>query len=90
MLNHFRTLLRLGAFTAGAIVLWPLYIVAFRLGGHAAGIVVLIAVPALLWYVLDRPDWITRRRLQGGQCLRCGYDLTGNVSGVCPECGSPA
>lgn len=25
---------------------------------------------------------------QGAQvCLRCGYDLTGNVSGDCPECG---
>ena len=23
-----------------------------------------------------------------GQCLTCGYDLTGNVSGVCPECGN--
>jgi len=22
-----------------------------------------------------------------GRCRRCGYDLTGNVSGVCPECG---
>jgi hypothetical protein len=22
-----------------------------------------------------------------GQCQRCGYDLTGNVSGRCPECG---
>jgi len=22
------------------------------------------------------------------QCSRCGYDLTGNNSGVCPECGS--
>lgn len=22
-----------------------------------------------------------------GQC-RCGYDLTGNTSGVCPECGA--
>jgi hypothetical protein len=20
-------------------------------------------------------------------CLNCGYDLTGNVSGICPECG---
>ena len=20
-------------------------------------------------------------------CLKCGYDLTGNASGVCPECG---
>jgi len=27
------------------------------------------------------------RRRRKGLCLRCGYDLTGNVSGVCPECG---
>ncbi len=23
-----------------------------------------------------------------GSCQKCGYDLTGNVSGVCPECGT--
>jgi hypothetical protein len=23
-----------------------------------------------------------------GRCSRCDYDLTGNVSGVCPECGT--
>ena len=23
-----------------------------------------------------------------GHCSKCGYDLTGNESGVCPECGS--
>jgi len=28
-------------------------------------------------------------RRQLGLCVRCGYDLTGNVSGVCPECGTP-
>lgn len=22
-------------------------------------------------------------------CVRCGYDLRGNVSGTCPECGMP-
>ncbi len=22
-------------------------------------------------------------------CPRCGYNLTGNVSGICPECGRP-
>jgi hypothetical protein len=26
-------------------------------------------------------------RLRAGQCMHCGYDLTGNVSGICPECG---
>lgn len=25
-----------------------------------------------------------------GECVRCGYDLTGNVSGKCPECGTIA
>jgi hypothetical protein len=24
-----------------------------------------------------------------GLCKKCGYNLTGNVSGVCPECGNP-
>ena len=37
---------------------------------------------------------LRRRRAQlrreAGLCTRCGYDLTGNVSGVCPECGGPA
>ncbi|MFI5378483.1 MAG: hypothetical protein ACHRHE_04240 [Tepidisphaerales bacterium] len=24
-----------------------------------------------------------------GICEKCGYNLTGNVSGICPECGTP-
>ena len=24
-----------------------------------------------------------------GSCLTCSYDLTGNTSGTCPECGAP-
>ena len=27
------------------------------------------------------------RRRRRGLCLKCGYDLTGNVTGVCSECG---
>jgi hypothetical protein len=27
------------------------------------------------------------KRASAGHCARCGYDLTGNVSGICPECG---
>jgi hypothetical protein len=36
------------------------------------------------------------RRLKSGEqvnhplCRKCGYSLTGNVSGVCPECGAEA
>jgi len=27
-------------------------------------------------------------RVRLGHCAACDYDLTGNVSGVCPECGT--
>ena len=32
--------------------------------------------------------WYRDRRLPG-HCRRWAYDLTGNVSGICPECGAP-
>jgi hypothetical protein len=45
-------------------------------------IVLVAAIPtALLWYRDSPPP--------KGCCRKCGYDLTGNVSGVCPECGKP-
>ncbi|HEX5243399.1 MAG TPA: hypothetical protein VFW23_09090 [Tepidisphaeraceae bacterium] len=28
------------------------------------------------------------RRKAGGMCVSCGYDLKGNASGICPECGT--
>jgi hypothetical protein len=31
---------------------------------------------------------LQRRRRRPGLCPQCSYNLTGNVSGVCPECGS--
>jgi hypothetical protein len=31
----------------------------------------------------------TRHRQQMRECLTCGYNLHGNTSGVCPECGTP-
>lgn len=31
-----------------------------------------------------------RRRRKQGRCLHCGYLLEGNLSGVCPECGTHA
>lgn len=30
-----------------------------------------------------------RRRHRAGRCVACGYNLTANVSGLCPECGGP-
>jgi hypothetical protein len=31
--------------------------------------------------------WHPARRIPPGHCQKYGYSLTGNVSGVCPECG---
>ena len=32
--------------------------------------------------------WYDRRCYPPGHCQKCGYDLTGNESGVCSECGT--
>ena len=42
--------------------------------------------PLLLMVQRARHHW----RVPGERCSSCGYNLTGNVSGVCPECGTPA
>ncbi len=47
-------------------------------------VVLLAAYPALAFARSPRRRW---RRRREGRCLACGYDLTGNTSGVCPECG---
>ena len=48
-----------------------------------------------LWFLLllviaatTRVIWWKRRARPPAHCARCGYDLTGNVSGICPECGT--
>lgn len=41
----------------------------------------IVAIPtALLW-------WLGREGFPPQCCPKCGYDSTGNTSGVCPECG---
>ncbi len=39
----------------------------------------------LRWYGADIES--ARRAQNPSLCPGCGYDLTGNVSGICPECG---
>lgn len=53
-----------------------------------AEVVTVLAIPPLLWLALRaRRRLVPHRRRRLGRCLRCGYDLTGNTSGVCSECG---
>lgn len=51
---------------------------------------VLLLATAPTWFLIRYSIGPLRRnrRSKLGLCLNCGYDLTGNVSGVCPECGS--
>ncbi|UCE61593.1 MAG: hypothetical protein JSU63_07550 [Phycisphaerales bacterium] len=45
----------------------------------------LVTYPLIAYIRGPLRRWRRRRR---GMCLSCGYDLTGNESGVCPECGT--
>lgn len=45
---------------------------------------ILVSYPA--WFLVRGSVRLRRRRRQG-LCLACGYNLTGNTSGRCPECG---
>ncbi|MCP4250265.1 MAG: hypothetical protein GY778_24745 [bacterium] len=38
-------------------------------------------------FIICTPIRRRRFRRAHGLCIYCGYDLTGNESGVCPECG---
>ncbi|MCB9852902.1 MAG: hypothetical protein H6819_07390 [Phycisphaerales bacterium] len=54
-----------------------------------------LSVPTLAFFLVNA--WIIRKRLatrriellRSGVCVKCRYNLKGNISGVCPECGSP-
>lgn len=51
------------------------------------------AIPLWIWFLaIGAPTlWLWRfdHHPKPGHCP-CGYDMTGNQSGVCPECGSPS
>ncbi len=45
----------------------------------------LMLLPAAVLIILQ----LSSRRRPPGHYPSCGYNLTGNVSGICPECGVP-
>ncbi len=59
------------------------------LGLICAPIAVCVLPTLLLWLVDYGLSRSSHDSMQPGHCQRCGYDLTGNVSGICPECGTP-
>jgi hypothetical protein len=70
-----------------AAFLMPPILSIFHGGGLWWAVAAVVVATGTL-YALYRPNEILYERKAKGQCLRCGYDLTGNVSGVCPECGN--
>ena len=46
---------------------------------------ILLAYPTIAFIRGPFKRWRRRRR---GECVACGYNLTGNVTGVCSECGT--
>ena len=44
---------------------------------------ILFAIGPTIWLI----KWRKRRKLGANTCPTCGYDLTGNKTGECPECG---
>jgi hypothetical protein len=61
---------------------WAFITVIFAIG--------LIMCAAFLGYVRKgmieaEVEW--RLKMRNRFCVRCGYSLRGNVSGICPECG---
>ena len=75
----------------------PLWLISMTVrGAYDAGLsdagaielVSLYAVGFCLTWVFLRRRLRRCRRLHSGCCSRCGYNLTGNTSGVCPECGT--
>ena len=47
--------------------------------------ILFLAYPVLT--IVRSPRVRRRHRQRHGLCLYCGYDLRGNMSGACPECG---
>ena len=56
-------------------IVFPLWLTTITLG--LVGTVPLVSGPIRQW-----------RRKRNGWCLECGYNLTGNRTGRCPECGT--
>jgi len=65
--------------------LWPTY----ADSGWTRSITIPLVLPLLAILLVSwRLGVIEERRGCSGRCMQCGYDLTGNVTGLCPECGT--
>lgn len=63
--------------------------VRYEASTHTHLVIVPLYIPFLIAVILPAVSIVKslRKRKSGNQCPYCDYDLTGNQSGICPECG---
>ena len=63
-------------------ILALIFVNGVHIDGKDSSVFLLSAITAVLAMVIKPISRIPR-----GHCTACGYNLTGNTTGVCPECG---
>jgi len=66
---------------------WPLLVIHRWQFGWTTGLALPFWPLVLIFIVSTLNLYLRSRRPLKGLCHACGYDLTGNTSGTCPECG---
>ena len=74
------------------IVMWTggLLSVLIAAAGFVLRLPLLVPLALVLVPTLASAFLLRKHGRRPGRCRACGYDLTGNQSGRCPECGTPA
>jgi len=62
----------------------PVVVISRPFGAAVMLMVAAVCVVPTIWRFI-----VIRRRQRANACVQCGYSLTGNTSGRCPECGRP-
>lgn len=68
---------------------WPAYMWTWRNAQLVLSINIPLWIPSLLFFLVRTVLLRGAGPIVVGACRGCRYNLTGNTSGICPECGTP-